>query len=109
MQMTLLALALQLHVAGLVPVAQRGTHATAADSQRVARRAHDAQARFERSRRFLLPVTQGGGGRCYVRIGRFCWWNDDGASIPAEPESIARRRAELLSELDSLDRLLPTD
>jgi hypothetical protein len=107
MQMALLALALQLHVTGAA--ARPLTQAAASDSQRIARRAHDAQASFERAHRSLLPWTQGGGGRCDVRIGRFCWWNDEGAPIPAEPERVGERRAALLSELDSLGTLLPTD
>jgi hypothetical protein len=109
MQIALLALALQLHVTGATSAARPATPVAASDSQRITRRAHDAQASFERARRSLLPWTQGGGGRCDVRIGRFCWWNDDGAVAPAEPARVGERRAELLSELDSLGALLPTD
>jgi len=59
------------------------------------------QARFERGRRQLLPVTGGGGGRCDARIGRFCYWYDDAdTALPAEPPAVRRERERLLTTLE---------
>jgi hypothetical protein len=80
------------------------------DSLRDLERAHDAQAGFERGRRYLLPWGTGSGGRCDVRVGRFCWWYEEGAAtLPIEPEEIVHRRLELLAELDTLGRRHPAD
>ena len=81
------------------------------DSLRDVGRAHDAQAGFERGRRYLLPWSLGGGDRCDVRVGRYCWWFEGGddAAPPPEPEEIGRRRAELLRELDTLGERHPGD
>lgn len=80
------------------------------DSLKDVGRAHDAQAGFERGRRYLLPWAMGRGGYCDVKVGRFCWWYDDGA-VPraAEPEEVSRRRESLLAELDALGRRRPAD
>ncbi|MHB1328984.1 MAG: hypothetical protein ACYC2K_12350, partial [Gemmatimonadales bacterium] len=59
-----------------------------------------AQAAFERERRFRLPATGGGGGRCDERIGRFCYWYDDrDTSLPSEPLSVLKLRMNLLGTL----------
>ncbi len=69
--------------------------ATAAERRGVA-----AQAVFERERRFRLPATGGGGGRCDERIGRFCYWYDDrDTSLPSEPLSVIGLRMQLLGTL----------
>jgi hypothetical protein len=82
-----------------------------ADSARDIDRARSAQADFERARRGRLPWETGGAGRCDVRIVRYCWWYEDGSPItlPAEPTSIADRRAELLNILDSVAQRRPGD
>ncbi len=111
MPLALLAMALQLQTASLdgAPPARPRAQA-GADSARDARRARDAQVTFERIRRANLPWEGGGGGRCEVRLGRFCWWYDAEATpLPAEKEAISRRRRELLGELDSLAALHPGD
>jgi hypothetical protein len=106
--LVLVAAALQLRTAALpVPPLVRPS---AADSVRDARHARDVQARFERLRRLALPWESGSAGRCDVRVGRFCWWYEDGTPAPGpEAESIARWRTELLAELDALGEQHPGD
>lgn len=78
------------------------------DSARDQGRARGAQASFERNRRSLLPLGSSGGGRCDVRLGRYCWWYDDYQPVlPPESATLTRRRAELLSELDALGARYP--
>ena len=82
-----------------------------ADSQRVIRRARDAQAEFERVRRANLPLdTRGSTGRCDVHVGRFCYWWDDG-EFPAPPEMPRTKtaRAVLLERLAKAAAALPGD
>ena len=84
---------------------------TARDSQRVLRDARAAQTTFERTRRANLPVNnRGTSGRCDVRVGRFCYWWDDGEfAIPAElPRTTAARRT-MLDRLASAATVLPAD
>lgn len=85
--------------------------AVAVDSVAAHRAARRAQTNFESRRRQLLPVTFGGsGGRCDVRIGRFCYWHDDGeVTLPEEPLAIARSRDELVARLDSAGGKIPGD
>src|SRR5690606_774280 len=71
---------------------------------------HRAVERFERQRRFLLPVTRGDAGRCDVRVGSYCYWYDENEGPgPAEPARIARVRQALLAYLDSLSERQPAD
>jgi len=113
--LSLLALSVQLQVGSAVllptepPPAPVRVAVTAEDSLRDVERAHDAQAGFERGRRYVLPWGAGSGGHCDVHVGRFCWWYEEGATIPSEPEEVTRRRAELLAELDDLGARLPQD
>lgn len=77
---------------------------------RYARTAHRAVERFERQRRFLLPVTRGDPGRCDVRVGSYCYWYDENEDPgPPEPARIARARQRLLILLDSLAARHPGD
>lgn len=109
MHLALLAMALQLQTASLGGVPGVRPEA-AADSARDARRARNAQAGFERARRSALPYEGGSGGRCDVRLGRFCWWYDEYTpALPPEHESITRRRLALLRALDSLAGRYPGD
>src|SRR4051812_20647847 len=104
-------MALQLRTASLggSDVA-RPTPSAAADSVRDARRARDAQAGFERMRRFNLPWEGSSGDRCQVRLGRYCWWYDETTpTLPPENETIGTRRAELIAQLDALAALHPGD
>src|SRR4051812_33802866 len=110
MHVLLLALALQLRAPALNQGVQRASDHAAADSARDLGRAHGAQASFERSRRALLPRSSGGGGRCDVRLGRFCWWYDENPpTFPAESQVLRSRRAELLAELDAIAARYPGD
>ena len=111
MPLAWLAMALQLQTASMGgSPAVRSNEQAGADSARVARRARIAQAGFERTRRSNLPWEGGGGDRCEVRLGRFCWWYDAQApALPPENETIIGRRIALLSELDSLALLHPGD
>ena len=78
------------------------------DSARDQGRAKGAQAAFERSRRWLLPLGAGGGGRCDVHLGRYCWWYDENQPVlPPESPTLIKRRADLLSELDALGARYP--
>jgi hypothetical protein len=80
-----------------------------ADTARTVRAARRAQQQFESLRRANLPFRPGPPrGPCDVRIGRFCYWHDDGASpleVP-EPEPIARARDRLLATLAAATRLI---
>ncbi|MGH7567816.1 MAG: hypothetical protein ACREL9_02435 [Gemmatimonadales bacterium] len=79
------------------------------------RSARAAQAAFERARRANLPLSwgrSGGSARCDERIGRFCFWHDDGEATgdpPPEPPRIGQARARLIRTLDSTATLLPGD
>lgn len=112
MHVALLALALQVQTASLVapPLDVTRTAEAAADSIRDARRARGAQSAFERARRAALPWESGGGGRCDVRIRRFCWWYDEESpTLAPESEKIAQRRSQLIAALDSLAMRRPGD
>ena len=81
------------------------------DSQRVLRDARSAQTSFERIRRANLPLDNGGSSRrCDVRVGRFCYWWDDG-EFPAPPELPRTKsaRAELIDRLARAADALPGD
>jgi hypothetical protein len=81
-----------------------------ADSLRDLKRAHAAQASFERSRRYNLAERGGSPGRCDVSLGRICWWYDEvPVQLPPEPRQLVRRREALLFTLDSLSVLHPGD
>ena len=81
------------------------------DSVRLHRQARRAQFEFEGDRRRRLPVTYGSpAGRCDVRLGRFCYWHDEGSPAgPEEPPAIAPLRERLTTRLDSAAALLPGD
>lgn len=111
MALGVLAMVLQLQAAAL---GGSNTNARAAaangDSVGDARRARTSQASFERFRRANLPWEAGSGGRCEVRLGRFCWWYDESAPVlPPEADAIRARRMRLLDEIDSLATLHPGD
>ncbi|HUF76480.1 MAG TPA: hypothetical protein VMM35_09385 [Longimicrobiales bacterium] len=92
-------------------VAGTDTAAIVVDPGDVRGSARSAQARFERLRERHLPLTfSSGGGDCDEVVGRFCTWYGEGEWRPApDPEEVQRLRAELLAELDSLQRLSPGD
>lgn len=109
--MVLAVLAQILASAGGTPAT---AHVSPRDSVRLVRRAHAAQSDFEWMHRNNLPIGYGGGGGsgyCDVRVGRFCYWPDDGddSSVPAEPSRVERARSELLMLLDSLGADVPGD
>jgi hypothetical protein len=80
----------------------------AGDTSQAVREARAAAAAFERLRRFQLPVTHGGFGRCDERIGRFCYWYDEGdTTLPKEPDAVRRSRAKLLEALATAQRAVP--
>ena len=83
----------------------------AADSQRVLRGARSAQIAFERTRRANLPInTRGTSGRCDVRVGRLCYWWDEGEwAGPPEPARTKAARTALLERLATLGGRLPGD
>lgn len=109
MHLLSLTLAFQLRAAALGGAAAAPVDAVA-DSARDARRARSEQASFERERRAALPWEYGIGGRCDVRIRRFCWWYDDATpSLPPEADRIVERRRRLIALLDSLSRRHPGD
>ena len=105
-----LAVVLQLAAVTLASAPVRPSRPAAADSTRDLQRARGAQADFERARRNALAWEAGGGGRCDVRVGRFCWWYDGTLpSLPPESDRIVQRRMELIAELDALGVAHPGD
>lgn len=110
LHVAVILLAFQLKAPLLVATTHTSGTAGAADSARDLGRAHGAQASFERSRRAQLPITYSGGGRCDVRLGRYCWWYDESTpTFPPEVAVIGERRAELIAELDALSARYPGD
>jgi hypothetical protein len=108
--LALLLLALQVPGVALSEPSARPAAPTAADSARDLRRAQSGQLSFERNRRNWLPTGYGGGGRCDVRLGRFCWWYDDHIpTFPPEAQQIRARRAELIASLDEMGLRYPGD
>jgi hypothetical protein len=100
-----------LQTAPAAQLAQATATAATRDSQRVLRDAREAQAAFERTRRANLPInSRGPSGRCDVRVGRFCYWWDDGEfEAPEElPKTTAARRT-LLDRLERAASALPGD
>lgn len=70
----------------------------------------EAQARFERFRRFHLPETPRADPPCDARVGRFCYWNsNDEPAAPAEPKEIARERERLIAALHEQASAVPGD
>jgi len=85
---------------------------SAADSQRVLRRARSAQTEFEAFRRNRLPIGYRSSQPCEIHVGRYCYWRgDEGDDNPPPPElpAIRDRRAALLRTLDSASGVLPGD
>ena len=105
------ALALQAGAALRSPEFQPAGVTSPADSQRVLHDARSAQANFERTRRANLPMENGGSsGRCDVRVGRFCYWWDDGEfPPPPEPPKTKAARAALLERLAHGAQRVPGD
>jgi hypothetical protein len=95
----------------LLAASPPATPAQLRDSVRIHRDARGAQADFERKRRHRLPVTwRSSGGRCDVRLGRFCYWHDeDSPPGPEEPSAIKPLREELTTHLDEAAVELPGD
>ena len=50
---------------------------SAADSQRVLRRARSAQTEFEAFRRNRLPIGYRSSQPCDIHVGRYCYWRGD--------------------------------
>src|SRR5580765_2020155 len=97
----IVSLALQPGATLRSPAFQPGGATSPADSQRVLKDARSAQVNFERTRRANLPLDNGGSsGRCDVRVGRFCYWWDDG-EFPPPPElpKTKTARAALIARL----------
>lgn len=111
MHLLLLALSLQVRTVALaLPPQPRPSSDAIADSIRDARRARSEQASFERARRAYLPSGPGGGDRCDVHVGRFCWWSDESKpDLPPEAPSVVARRYLLVSLFDSLAAVHPGD
>ena len=107
----IVSLALQPGAALRSPAFQPGRATSAADSQRVLKDARSAQVNFERTRRANLPMDNGGSsGRCDVRVGRFCYWWDDG-EFPPPPElpKTKAARAALITRLAQAAERVPGD
>jgi len=66
------------------------------------------QREFEMFRHMHLPTSMSlRTPSCDERVGRFCYWYDENAKVPKEPESIKHRREQMLAVFDSLARILP--
>jgi hypothetical protein len=107
----IVALALQPGAALRSPAFQPGRTTSPADSLRVIKDARSAQVNFERARRANLPLDNGGSsGRCDVRVGRFCYWWDDGEfAPPPELPKTKTARAALITRLAQAAQRLPGD
>jgi len=82
------------------------------DSQQLIAELHRAQIRFERDRRWRLPIVPSRSGPCDVVVGRMCYWPDDEDEfnlVPSEPERISQNRDRLLETLADGAEILPTD
>ena len=107
----IVTLALQPGAALRSPAFQPARATSPADSLRVLKDARSAQVNFERTRRANLPMDQGGSsGRCDVRVGRFCYWWDDG-EFPPPPElpKAKAARASLITRLAQAAQRVPGD
>ncbi|HWE43837.1 MAG TPA: hypothetical protein VG432_15125 [Gemmatimonadaceae bacterium] len=82
---------------------------SAVDSVAVLKQARRAQRDFESRRFMLLPVVPSAGSRCDVRVGRWCYWQDDAEDAPGEPKKIADLRSRFLDRLASLAARVPGD
>ena len=82
---------------------------SANDSLAVLKQARRAQRDFENRRFMLLPVVASAGSRCDVRVGRWCYWQDDAEDAPEEPKKIADLRARFLARLATLGGQIPGD
>ena len=87
---------------------------TPRDSQHILAAAKSAQHRFERFRRRHLPWGYPNYARCDMRIGRFClsgidWSDADDPINPDEHPAIGKARRELIAQLDSAARSIPSD
>src|SRR5690348_975270 len=81
----------------------------AAAAAHVLERASKAQRAFEQFRRFHLPVVYGS-YPCDVRIGRYCYWDDNqDLPLPPEPAPIARERDHLVATLADAAARAPAD
>ncbi|MCH8811579.1 MAG: hypothetical protein IID07_07095 [Gemmatimonadetes bacterium] len=82
------------------------------DSARIRGQVEDAQGRFERIRRRLLPYVWGGGSRpCEEPIGRLCFFHggdDDWEPLPDPPE-LVDARDELLATMATAAEHVPAD
>lgn len=85
--------------------------AQAGDSAAIKRAAERAQIRFERIRKLNLPHRYNGRSHeCDARIGRFCHWNSEDDTVPAEDSrKVVKARSALLETLDSLSKRSPRD
>lgn len=79
------------------------------DSILVLKQARRAQVEFEHRRFTMLPIVGSGGGRCDVRVGRYCYWQDDADAAPQEPIEIAELRSRLLVRLGEFASRSPGD
>ena len=100
-------------VAPAFPVLQAQTEERSPpDSTRIRSQAENAQARFERIRRRLLPYVWAGGRRpCDERIGRFCLWHggeDDWEPVP-DPSELVEARDDLLTTMAAAAEQIPAD
>ena len=106
-----LALAAPSRATAQVAVTGTDTLAVAADPGDALGTARSLQAAFERARERHLPRTLGShGGPCDEVVGRLCTWFGEGEWYPTpEPDDLRALRAAFVSNLDSLQRLIPAD
>ncbi len=87
------------------------------DSGRTLSGARSAQREFERRRRHQLPYgASWSPAGCRERVGRFCWYDENGDTTdvvpedpPAESPRIIAERERLLRRLDSAAAIIPGD
>jgi hypothetical protein len=89
---------------GTVAAAPSGDNASTTEASR------RAQQEFERFRRLHLPnASVGRPSNCDETVGRFCYWYNERAVMPAEPKSITEARDRFLATLEALDKASPGD
>lgn len=94
-----------------VSVVGSDTMAVMVDPDDALSAAKSAQAFFERRREHYLPIRYAsGGGSCDEVVGRLCVRYGEGGWTPEpEDEKVQEMRDELLSQLDSIQELIPSE
>lgn len=73
-------------------------------------RAQLEQREFEMYRHTHLPMSLlSRTPNCDEHVGKYCYWYDENAKVPKEPDLIVKRREQMLKVLDSLAQIIPAN